>query len=189
MWKKLGFGKGKSSKNNNNVANVTEDVVQRREKVDVKKQVPEEDDVQQGRVKEENMNKKKKKRGSEIEFGGRLGDFVPPEDDEEEEEEETVQNFNIDEREEEDTNDPDVQAAILEHSEVLGIDINKYPEFISIVKESLLAPVPEGWVEHQDEDNCQAWEKEGQEETLHSCNSSGSCRVLVALLYGSLGLL
>ena len=46
----------KSSKNNNNVANVTEDVVQRREKVDVKKQVPEEDDVQQGRVKEENMN-------------------------------------------------------------------------------------------------------------------------------------
>ena len=153
MWKKLGFGKGKSSKNNNNVANVTEDVVQRREKVDVKKQVPEEDDVQQGRVKEENMNKKKKKRGSEIEFGGRLGDFVPPEDDEEEEEEEeTVQNFNIDEREEEDTNDPDVQAAILEHSEVLGIDINKYPEFISIVKESLLAPVPEGWVEHQDED-------------------------------------
>ena len=62
MWKKLGFGKGKSSKNNNNLANVTEDVVQRREKVDVKKQVPEEDDVQQGRVKEENMNKKKSQR-------------------------------------------------------------------------------------------------------------------------------
>ena len=92
------------------------------------------------------------KGGSEIIFGGRLGDLAPPEDEEDrdvEEESTATQNFNVDEDGED---DPLLQAAIIEHCKVLGIDPDKHPEFTYVAKESLLAPVPDGWKEHRHED-------------------------------------
>ena len=50
------------------------------------------------------------------------------------------------------SDDPLLQAAMLEHCEALEIDPKKHPEFVYIAKESLLAPVPEGWKEHRHED-------------------------------------
>ena len=44
-----------------------------------------------------------------------------------------------------------MKQAILEQCSVLGIDPKKHPEYVYIAKESLLAPVPEGW-EERDKD-------------------------------------
>merc|ERR1711871_1248340 len=49
--------------------------------------------------------------------------------------------------------DKNYKLAIIEHCKYLGIDRKAHPEFMYVARDSLFAPIPDGWVMNVDDEN------------------------------------